>query len=912
MFFSRLPFARECGPSRRSCRPSYRLQLESLEDRRLLSKTTVWTGKSPLVDFVWSDSANWDNGPPGAGDTAVFNSDSVLTQFSKVDMPFTIGGLVMQPATPDGYVGQIEVQASLHLTGSSECDLGNIYLDRNTSLTNDGTMTINQPLPGANALLGGAGTFRNDGTMVWVGGSTQLSGYSNIPTDPQFTLDNAFTGVIRLASDASILASGFGGPTFTNEGTIEKTAGIGTSTINMPFTNTGVIDAESGTISLAAAGTIDTGGTFQTGASAAIELANGSNFTENGTFTATGSGTLSVPQFAGLSAGPSGATFNVANTVTFAWRGQSSVTVPAATTLTFNGPITVDTTTGEPTLTGGGTFLEKGNMSLTGGNTLNLGWDNNTPGITTLDISSGSTLNLADGTAIYGATGDATHGTLVTNAGLIEKTAGTGTATLTPGMLNNSGTIGVYSGTLAVDANNASFTFTNAGNLVIAAGCTVQVLHDYMQTSTGVLYPVLASATSFGQLQVEHAVTLGGALAITPAITFAPTAGESFPILGANTAGDSYTVSGTFGAVFGQRFANGIVLNPVYSATQVVLQGAAQQATISGTVFQDINTNGIQDPGEPGLAGQFVTFLLNGSHVGAAVFTDASGQFHYTAPQPGTYTVRLEQLGGVLLSAPTGGIYQVTVAAGQNVTGINFADVPTSITVPLTLPPSTPFPKQGNANADYIEVLYRAILDRNADTAGLASWTSQLNSGAVTRLQVVQRMRQSPEHFSQEATDFYSTFLSRTPDPAGLAGWVQRLESGLPEEQMAFNFLDSPEYLSRGDKYFVDQMYQSLLGRTFDPAGEASWLSQLGDDSSGNPVQPPTLTHEQVINDFMRSQESLTRLVEGYYQVFLQRLADPQGLNSWWTALDQGGSFLTIGQQFLSSQEFYDRAAGKG
>jgi len=71
-------------------------------------------------------------------------------------------------------------------------------------------------------------------------------------------------------------------------------------------------------------------------------------------------------------------------------------------------------------------------------------------------------------------------------------------------------------------------------------------------------------------------------------------------------------------------------------------------------------------------------------------------------------------------------------------------------------------------------------------------------------------------------------------------------------------------------------------------------------------------THEQVITDFMRSQESLTRLVEGYYQVFLQRLAAPQGLNAWLAALEQGSSFLTIGQQFLSSDEFFNRAAAEG
>jgi hypothetical protein len=104
-------------------------------------------------------------------------------------------------------------------------------------------------------------------------------------------------------------------------------------------------------------------------------------------------------------------------------------------------------------------------------------------------------------------------------------------------------------------------------------------------------------------------------------------------------------------------------------------------------------------------------------------------------------------------------------------------------------------------------------------------------------------------------------------------------------------------------------MYQSLLGRSFDPAGEAHWLNQLGDDDSGNPTHSVSLTHEEVIRYFLYSQESLRRLTQGYYEVFLQRAADPGGLTSWVAQLQQGVSFLTIGQQFLSSDEFFNRAA---
>jgi Tol biopolymer transport system component len=351
---------------------------------------------------------------------------------------------------------------------------------------------------------------------------------------------------------------------------------------------------------------------------------------------------------------------------------------------------------------------------------------------------------------------------------------------------------------------------------------------------------------------------------------------------------------------------------PTFSAGS----GGPGGGVISGSVFRDFNTNGVQDPGEPGIAGQTVFIDVDGSGQLKAgdptATTDANGNYQFAGLSTGTYTVRQVLLGGVLLSAPGNGSYQVSLTSGMGVTGQNFADVLTSIAVPLTLPPVTPFPAQGNANADYVEALYRAILDRNADAGGLANWTNLLNSGRLSRLQVVQGIRNSPEHFTQEVTDFYLTLLNRPPDLSGLQNWVQHLEAGMREEQMAFDFLDSPEYLSQGDKHFVDAMYLSLLGRPFDPAGEAHWLDQLGDDTNGNPTHPASMTHEQVITAFLYSTESLTRLTEGYYEVFLQRPADPGGLSSWVGQLQHGVPFLTIGQQFLASDEFYNGAARHG
>src|SRR5262249_47309116 len=120
---------------------------------------------------------------------------------------------------------------------------------------------------------------------------------------------------------------------------------------------------------------------------------------------------------------------------------------------------------------------------------------------------------------------------------------------------------------------------------------------------------------------------------------------------------------------------------------------------VSGTVFRDFNSNGVQDPGEPGLAGQTVFLDLNGSGVlqpgDPTAITDANGNLQLGVQSAGTYIVREQLFGGVLLSVPANGSYQVMLTIGATVTGQNFGDVLTNIAVPLPLPPTEPFPAQG-------------------------------------------------------------------------------------------------------------------------------------------------------------------------------------------------------------------------
>jgi hypothetical protein len=204
---------------------------------------------------------------------------------------------------------------------------------------------------------------------------------------------------------------------------------------------------------------------------------------------------------------------------------------------------------------------------------------------------------------------------------------------------------------------------------------------------------------------------------------------------------------------------------------------------------------------------------------------------------------------------------------------------------------------------------YRDFLNREADAGGLQYWVNIIDSGAMTRAQVIDSFFWSEEFGGRIApiVRLYFAYFLRIPDYGGLMYWIDQFSNGQSLEAISDAFAASSEfqqtYGALSKEAFVNLVYQNILGRAPDPGGYAFWVGEL---NSGR------RTRGQVMTGFSESAEyeGLTShevYVTMMYIGMLRRSPDEGGFNSWVDYLDRGNSGLALIDGFLNSQEYADR-----
>jgi hypothetical protein len=306
------------------------------------------------------------------------------------------------------------------------------------------------------------------------------------------TLGNS--GLYDLQGDIGLYDGGYNGY-FVNSGTLRKSGGTGTSYVSISgFSNTGTIQAASGSIEFNAGAAFGAGTQFK--GPGTVVVSNGASF--SGGFTTEGNLVLTAGVFTGDGAQAQG------NLTWTGGRMDGSWAIAAGQTLSVT-PAGFKQLNGS--LTNSGTVLATDSLYLTNGNTYTNAGRHELQG----DVGIG------DG---------GYSGTLV-NTGTLVKTAGTGVSVLNAISLLNTGVIDVQTGTIALPSN-----FANAGtlkgngsfstNLVVNSGHvapgespgTLTIAGSFAQTAAGSLDVELGGLAGADLLHVTGNAALDGTLSI--------------------------------------------------------------------------------------------------------------------------------------------------------------------------------------------------------------------------------------------------------------------------------------------------------------------------------------------------------------------------------------------------------------
>jgi hypothetical protein len=153
-------------------------------------------------------------------------------------------------------------------------------------------------------------------------------------------------------------------------------------------------------------------------------------------------------------------------------------------------------------------------------------------------------------------------------------------------------------------------------------------------------------------------------------------------------------------------------------------------------------------------------------------------------------------------------------------------------------------------------------------------------------------------------TQLYVTLLQRQPEAAGLASWVGDLDHGVSRAQVVRGFEQSLEW--RTDQ--VEALYHQFLNRDADPSGLDTYVHYLG---MGGTVEQLKIILTSSPEYFMvRGGGTNEGFLTALYQDALNRQPDTDGLASFEAGLNGGTSRQQVATAIFGSPEYYQDLMG--
>ena len=471
--------------------------------------TAIWDNSSGN----WSDGARWssnpnfpDNGNPGGPYTAVVGGG-----FVTLDANFTINALTFTGGQILGSGGNSLTLAA----GASSWSAG--FFSGELSVLAPATLNVS----GDNTDTLSGRRLRNNGLVVLSASS------NNFRLGSGAMIENRTGGLFDLQNNGTFLDVGGGFGSFVNNAgaTLRKSVGTGTSVFNLPLTNNGAVEVQTGTLALSGGGA--SAGSFNVTTGALLNITNNYDLTNGASFTGPGfsrlvsgtlssAGTVTANRFemaGGTLAVASGSTFTVGNggVLTFSngtIAGAGSTNVASGGTLTFNG---------DNTDTINGTTLNNAGLAVVpaGSNNLRLG------GGAQIQNNSGGVFDLQnDGTFLDVGGG---FGTFINNAGAtLRKSVGTGTSAFNVPLTNKlNASVDVQTGTLSLTGGGSSAgNFNVAAPAVLLFNSALTLNAGATLTGAGVFRLPSNTLTINGPVSSQNFDLAGGSLSVALNATF--------------------------------------------------------------------------------------------------------------------------------------------------------------------------------------------------------------------------------------------------------------------------------------------------------------------------------------------------------------------------------------------------------
>ena len=362
-------------------------------------------------------------------------------------------------------------------------------------------------------------------------------------------------------------------------------------------------------------------------------------------------------------------------------------------------------------------------------------------------------------------------------------------------------------------------------------------------------------------------------------------------------------------------------LNDGGLATYSGLTSAGQMeftyAIPSGASFSDLAPTSLNLAGAAAYDDQGATVTA------PAVLPKPAAELSYAVPPPATKTITTTTNTTTTTTTNTTKLTDTTTATGTSdpVAVVTLADgVPVGLSSGQQLGPAVALGGQAarfsdgagtaivdpSGNAETLAHLYRAVLGRAPDVAGLEGWIGRVDTGAVSLSTVASDFVGSSEfandHGSLTDAQFVNVLAENTTGSAATAAdqsYVDALSSGTSRGTVALQFAESAPSVvnmlgTSGDSDYgeIYRIYETTLGRAPDATGLPGFLGQLQAGVSLTNIVEEFINSREYLNDYGTT--SNARFVTELYKNGLGRSPDALGLQTWVNDLNSGASRANV------------------